>query len=158
MLSPATGPTDLHNRVDALVKRWLDERQSLIVLMMALGDDNRRQLDPTPLPERLQSFCQVLMDYASAGHFEIYDELLAEAEAHGGRNLAEGQRLFQRLQSTLDAIIRFNDLYEDPEDEGLLANLPHELSELGLVLENRFELEDRMIALLHSPAGAGTPA
>ncbi|MDP2227816.1 MAG: Rsd/AlgQ family anti-sigma factor [Moraxellaceae bacterium] len=154
MLNPSVAPADLHNRVEALVRRWLDERQSLIVLMVALNDSQRRAIDPTPLPDRIQAFCEVLMDYASAGHFEIYDELLAEAEAHGNRHLAEGQRLFQRLQPTLDAIIRFNDFYEDPTDENVLANLPHELTELGLVLENRFELEDRMIALLHNPTPA----
>lgn len=152
MLSPSNGPEDHHNRVDALVRRWLEERQSLIVLMMALRDDSRRQADPVPLPERVQAFCEVLMDYVSAGYFEVYDELLAEGEAHGKRVQAEGQALFQRLQPTLDAIIRFNDLYEHPEDEAVQASLSRELSGLGLVLEGRFEIEDRMIALLHAPA------
>ena len=152
MLSPSNGPEDHHNRVDALVRRWLEERQSLIVLMLALGDDSRRQADPVPLLERVQAFCEVLMDYVSAGYFEVYDELLAEGEAHGKRVQAEGQTLFQRLQPTLDAIIRFNDLYENPEDEAVQASLSRELSGLGLVLEGRFEIEDRMIALLHAPA------
>lgn len=151
MLSPSNGPEDHHNRVDALVRRWLEERQSLIAQMMALGDDSRRKADPVALPERVQAFCEVLMDYVSAGYFEVYDELLAEGEAHGRRVQSEGQALFQRLQPTLDAIIRFNDLYEDPDDEEVLASLPHELSGLGLVLEGRFEIEDRMIALLHTP-------
>lgn len=151
MLSPSNGPEDHHNRVDALVRRWLEERQSLIAQMMALGDDSRRKADPAALPERVQAFCEVLMDYVSAGYFEVYDELLAEGETHGRRVQSEGQALFQRLQPTLDAIIRFNDLYEDPDDEEVLASLSHELSGLGLVLEGRFEIEDRMIALLHTP-------
>ena len=151
MLNPSTGPEDHHHRVEALVKRWLEERRSLIVLMMALGDDGLRHADQIPLPERVQAFCEVLMDYVSAGYFEVYDELLAEGETHGKRVQAEGQALLQRLQPTLDAIIRFNDLYEDPEDKEVLADLPHELSELGLALEGRFEIEDHMIALLHSP-------
>lgn len=151
MLNPSVAPEDHHQRVDALVKRWLEERRSLIVLMLALGDDARRHADPVPLPERVQAFCEVLMDYVSAGYFEVYDELLAEGEAHGRRVQAEGQAMFQRLQPTLDAIIRFNDLYEDPEDQEVLDNLTLELSELGQVLEGRFEIEDRMIALLHAP-------
>lgn len=152
MLNPSAGPEDHHQRVEALVKRWLEERRSLIVLMMALGDESQRKTDSVPLSERVQAFCEVLMDYVSAGYFEVYDELLAEGEAHGRRVQAEGQALLQRLQPTLDAIIRFNDLYEDPEDEEVLADLSHELSELGLALEGRFEIEDRMIALLHTPA------
>lgn len=152
MLNPSAGPEDHHQRVEALVKRWLEERRSLIVLMMALGDESLRKTDPVPLSERVQAFCEVLMDYVSAGYFEVYDELLAEGEAHGRRVQTEGQALLLRLQPTLDAIIRFNDLYEDPEDEEVLADLSHELSELGLALEGRFEIEDRMIALLHAPA------
>jgi regulator of sigma D len=152
MLSPSTGPEDHHRRVEALVRRWLEERQSLIVQMMGLTDRTRE--DTVPVVERLQAFCEVLLDYVSAGYFEVYDELLAEGEAQGRRVLEEGQALFQRLQPSLDTIMAFNDLHEDPEDEDLLEGLPHELSRLGLVLEERFQIEDRMIALLHSHAPA----
>jgi regulator of sigma D len=51
-------------------------------------------------------------------------------------------------------MIRFNDIYEEADAE-LLDSLPHELSTLGLELERRFEVEDRMIALLH---GGKAPA
>ena len=152
MLSPSPADTDNHRqRVDSLVQRWLGERQALIVLMLSLTDEQRRAVDPTPLSGRVQAFCEVLMDYVSAGHFEVYEELLDEAERKGERDLAAGQALLQRLQATTDTVIRFNDIYEDPEDEEVLANLSHELSELGLALENRFEIEDRMISLLHQP-------
>lgn len=138
-----------HQRVDALVKRWLKERQELIVLMLGLGDEELLRQGKTALSERVQSFCQVLMDYVSAGHFEIYDELLAEAESAGSSHLEEGRKLLKRLQSTTDAVIRFNDIYEGPDDDEELAHLAHELSTLGLALESRFEIEDRMITLLH---------
>ncbi len=153
-----SGREDQHRQVDALVRRWLQERQSLIVLMMALGDEQRRAIDPTPLSERVQSFSEALMDYVSAGHFEVYDELLAEAESRGADHLAEGKALLQRLQTTTDAVIRFNDLHEDTEDTAdadWRDGLAHELSVLGLALEERFEIEDRMIALLHKQ---GIPA
>ncbi|HEX6592187.1 MAG TPA: Rsd/AlgQ family anti-sigma factor [Moraxellaceae bacterium] len=144
-----SGPEDHSRRVEALVRRWLQERQALIVQMLAMGDER----DSQPLPARVQAFCEVLMDYVSAGHFEIYDELLAEAESRGSRHLARGQSLLQQLQSSTDAAIRFNDIYEDPDDADLLDNLSHELSELGLALEDRFANEDHMIALLHERSG-----
>src|SRR3569623_532614 len=144
-----SGQEGHRQRVDTLVQRWLQHRQSRFVMLMSLSDEKRRALNPTPLSERVQSFCEDLMDYVSAGHFEIYDELLAEAESRASRHIAEGQTLLQRLQPTTDAVIRFNDIYEDPEDQDELANLSHELSALGLALESRFEIEDRMIALLH---------
>lgn len=151
MLSRST-PHDHHQRVDALVKRWLRERQELIVLMLGLGDEELLRQGKAALSERVQSFCQVLMDYVSAGHFEIYDELLAEAEHQGSAHLEEGRKLLKRLQVTTDAVIRFNDIYEGPEDEEEPAHLAHELSVLGMALENRFEIEDRMITLLHERA------
>lgn len=144
-----SAPHDHHQRVDALVKRWLKERQELIVLMLGLGDEALLRQGKAALSERVQAFCQVLMDYVSAGHFEIYDELLAEAEEQGSAHLAEGRKLLQRLQVTTDAVIRFNDIFESPEDEEELANLAHELSALGMALESRFAIEDRMITLLH---------
>lgn len=139
-------------RVAALVQRWLQERQALIVQMMALSDEQRRAADAAPLADRVAAFCEILMDYVSAGHFEIYDELLAEAEKRDSRLLADGQSLFQRLQPTTDAVIRFNDIYEDPRDTEALAWLSHELSILGPELENRFAIEDRMLAVLHDNA------
>lgn len=148
MLSPSAGPEDHHRRVEILVRHWLQERQSLIVQMMGLTDPVPG--DSVPMAERLQAFCEVLMDYVSAGYFEVYDELLAEGEAQGRSVLAEGQALFQGLQPSLDTIMAFNDRHEAPEDEERLAGLPQELSRLGLVLEERFQLEDRMIALLHA--------
>lgn len=156
MLNPSAGPEDHHRRVESLVRRWLEERQSLLVLMIGLGEHAQGTPDVVPLHEQVQAFCEVLMDYVSAGYFEVYDELLAEGEAQGRKVLAEGQALLQKLQPTLDAIIRFNDLHEDPEDSDVLAGLSHELSQLGMVLEERFQIEDRMIALLHSHAPMAT--
>jgi regulator of sigma D len=140
---------DHRQRVDALVQRWLAERQSLIVQMIGLGENASAGRDAPPLPERLQAFCEILMDYVSAGHFEVFDELLAEGEKRGVATPADSQSLLQRLQPTTDTVIRFNDIFEDAHNTDALANLAPELSTLGLALESRFEIEDRMIALLH---------
>jgi regulator of sigma D len=150
-------PYDHWLRVDALVKRWLNQRQTLIVLMLALHEKNAAA---TAHPYarhsiRIQAFCQILVDYVSAGHFEIYDQLLAEAEQTGNPDgIREAQQLYPRLQRSTDAAVRFNDIYDSPEHTtSLLESLPQELNELGLLLERRFEQEDLLIARLHgSPA------
>lgn len=151
-----SGHENHRQQVEALVQRWLQSRQSLIVLMMALGDEQRRAVDPTPLAERVRAFCETLMDYVSAGHFEVYDELLAEAEGQGNGHAVEGRALLQRLSPTTDAVIRFNDLHDDADPAEWRDGLAHELSRLGLVLEDRFEIEDRLIALMHHRAGLPT--
>ena len=96
------------------------------------------------------------MDYVSAGHFEIYDELLGEFERYDALSPADGQALLARVQSTTDAVIRFNDLCEDPRRPETLAALSHELPILALELESRFQTEDRLIALLHEHTGAAS--
>lgn len=155
MLTPST-PQDHWARVEALVKRWLNERQTLIVLMMALSEKHAAANgNHAPPSIRIQAFCQVLMDYVSAGHFEIYDELMIEGEQNANPGLKQAHTIHSRLQRSTQAAVRFNDIYDSPEHaEDLLENLPMELSELGLLLESRFELEDQMIGLLHKPRAA----
>jgi len=152
MMNPGT-PHEHWLRVEALIKRWLNERQTLIVLMVALHDRNpAANAHPFAQPGvRIQAFCQMLMDYVSAGHFEIYDQLLAEAEqADNLEVIRQAQQLYPRLQHSTGAAVRFNDIYDSPEHTAdLLENLPLEISELGLLLESRFELEDQLIGLLH---------
>ncbi len=163
MLNPST-PQEHWLRVEALIKRWLNERQTLIVVMVALHDRNpAANAHPFAQPGvRIQAFCQMLMDYVSAGHFEIYDELLAGAEqADNPDAIRLAQQLYPRLQGSTSAAVRFNDIYDSPQHTAdLLENLPMEVSELGLLLESRFELEDQLIALLHAqtPAAAARQA
>lgn len=159
MTTSLAGSDDQWLRLEALIKRWLNERQTLIVLMVALHDRNpaanaHRFANPGV---RIQAFCQMLMDYISAGHFEIYDQLLAEAEGSDSPDvIRRAQQLYPRLQESTSAAVRFNDIYDTPEHTAdLLDNLPLEISELGPLLENRFALEDQLIALLHrAPATA----
>lgn len=145
--------TDHRQRVEALVGRWLEERRELIAawtrLRHAVGEGTPQE----GLPDCLEAFSELLMDYVSAGHFEVYDELIAEAERLDSLDASASQALLERLQDTTDAAIRFNDLCDDPHDEVALALLPRELPILGLELESRFQTEDRLLALLHEPAG-----
>ncbi|HEX4870396.1 MAG TPA: Rsd/AlgQ family anti-sigma factor [Moraxellaceae bacterium] len=145
-------------RVEALVRRWLDERQALIAEWSALQAAHARGVAGAELAERLEAFCEILMDYVSAGHFEVYDELLAEVERLEALTPSASQALLARVQATTDAVIRFNDLCEDPRDPAAQALLPRELPILALELESRFQTEDRLIALLHEHSEAPATA
>lgn len=151
MLVQSNDPEHHSRRVDGLVQHWLQDRQAL---MMTLRD-GLQAFEVSEWPQRIQALCEALMDYVSAGHFEIYDELLAEAEQRGSRHLAAGLALYPRLQATTDVVLQFNDLHEGPAGPGGLERLPLELAELLPVLERRFEIEDRMIALLHEGEATG---
>lgn len=152
MLTQSSGPLDHSRRVESLVRRWLQDRQALILLMMEVRGEQAVP-DAAPMAQRVQGLCEALLDYVSAGHFEIYDELLAEAEQRGSLHLASGLALYPQLQASTDVVLRFNDLHEGPAETDLLATLSQELAELMPALEQRFEIEDRMIALLHEHGG-----
>lgn len=140
---------DHRQRVDGLVRRWLDERKTLITQEQSLHAALAAGADAALLARHLAAFCQTLMDYVSAGHFEVYDELLDEAERRQALPAAAGQALMARLQTTTDAAIRFNELCEDPHSAAAQACLARELPILRLELESRFQTEDRLLALLH---------
>jgi regulator of sigma D len=89
------------------------------------------------------------VDYVSAGHFEIYYQLLEEAEAYHDGSIEKAQALLPRITETTQIILDFNDRYNDVKaifDAGLLAK---HLSALGETMAARFDLEDRLVAKLH---------
>src|SRR5690606_39464282 len=72
--------------VSELIDRWLKERQELLVQYCELsGESDFSQTDA--LREKFVRLCEVLVDYVSAGHFEVYEQLIQEArEFNDGRS------------------------------------------------------------------------
>ena len=130
--------------VNEVIDRWLKERQQLLIGYCNLTENP----DAYDTAERLQSTCQILVDYISAGHFEIYDKLINEARdfANNG-GLKEAESLYQTIDSTTEDILDFNDKYLETDD---LSTIETDLSRLGEILATRFEAEDRMIEVLHT--------
>lgn len=136
--------------VNDLVDRWLSERQAMIVLYCELSRSSRDE-EESPNSPTIQRLCQLLVDYVSAGHFEVYEQLLKEADEFddGGTELAS--RLFPKIQETTEIVLDFNDQYDNTEHGNtLLDELPAKVSLLGETLEERFVLEDRLIECLHN--------
>ena len=76
--------------VHKMIDNWLSERQQLIVLYCNLSASKPLSADD-PLGPNISRFCQVMIDYCSAGHFEIYEQLINEAKEYddGGVELAK---------------------------------------------------------------------
>lgn len=137
--------------VHKLIDQWLHHRQELIVVYCRLSDESRKKVADANRAAQLRQFCQQLMDYVSAGHFEIYDQLAREAEAFhdGGEKLLE--ELMPRLNETTGAALDFNDYYDTDENcQEAWDSLPEQLSQMGESLATRFRLEDRLIERLHN--------
>lgn len=133
--------------VSDIIDRWLQERQEMLVRYCSLWDTDPFDEEDNSQRDHLQQLCQLMMDYVSAGHFEVYDQLLKEGREFDDKpGLVEANRLYNLVEATTDAVLEFNDKYQETDD---LSTLPNDLSRLGEQLETRFEAEDGMIAVLH---------
>jgi regulator of sigma D len=129
-----------------VIQELLNERQQLWSLYCQLAD--MQPFTPEqPLEERLQEFCQLLVDYVSLGHFELYQQLNDGTERR--RHVLEiSEQVYPRIVEATDLVVDFNDKYEGVSGEDLRFHLPEDLSRLGEVLAKRNELEDSLIEAL----------
>lgn len=137
--------------VDTLLQRWLGDRQQLMSLLCELSAVVKEGQHRAGVRQRLDRFCEILVDYVSAGHFEIYCELLDEGERFGARRCQEAAELYARIVPTTAVALDFNDHYLNGGSGRALVD---ELSHLGQVLASRFDWEDALIRRLHM-AGRG---
>ncbi len=150
MLEQCQSAKERWGGVHDIIDRWLAERRELIVRMFSVNGGREFLADEAPVEERIQRFCEVLVDYVSAGHFEVYEQLLQEARAFSDTNLDAARAIFARLEENTEHVLAFNDTYRDVvETRQHLDDLDNDLSRLGERLEERFELEDRLIQDLH---------
>ena len=134
--------------VEEMIERWLEERQQLIVEFCAAGGVHEESSEQRQ--QRLQKFCEILVDYVCAGHFEVYYQLIREAEEFqdGSANIA--QNLLPELNDNTTIAMAFHDQYAEINDNTDLSELEGKLSKLGETLELRFEIEDRLIDVMHN--------
>ncbi|MBU2039477.1 sigma D regulator [Thalassolituus sp. ST750PaO-4] len=135
--------------VHKLIDSWLSGRQELIVLFCNLSASKPLSAEQ-PLGPGIQRFCQSMMDYCSAGHFEIYEQLINEAKEYDDGGLELASTLVPKLDELTGRCVDFNDTYDQHCTFEELAQLPKDLSAIGEILEERFELEDQLIERLHT--------
>ena len=138
--------------VSKILDKWLQQRQELIVEFCTISGvhDSDHLPDRSP-DEGLRHFCEQMVDYISAGHFEVYDHLIQEAEElNDGKGMEVARKLYPKISRTTELALNFNDSCEALAAQGEgSANLAHELSVLGETLVQRFEFEDELIENLH---------
>ena len=147
MLESCQNAQERWGGVHLLIDRWLQEREQLIGAFDSLAGAH----DGEPAKrEQLQEFCAVLVDYVSAGHFEVYEQLTSEAKAFGDeRGLELAEQIYPRIDVITEKALSFND-HCDKCDCSDRPDLETRLKELGCLLHERFELEDCLIEVLHT--------
>jgi len=141
-------PKQQFEAVEDMLTRWLKERRALlgkyteiVVALDSTDNDDRLQ-------QRQQGLCELLVDYVSAGHFEVFHELINEAESFADGSGALAEKLMPAIGDTTEVIMAYEEKYSAAQ--GRQEKLKRDLSALGEVLESRFVLEDRLIAGLHN--------
>lgn len=135
--------------VNSLVNNWLADRQELIKLYCALSD--QKDLNTKNTPAKIRAFCQLLVDYLSAGHFEVYGQLIDEARELGGDGPRIAEVIYPLIGKSTEYALDFNDEYvSDERCINKKETLKTNLSYLGEMLSDRFFLEDTLIEHLHN--------
>lgn len=109
---------------------------------------------------QIDGFSEQLMDYISAGHFEIYPQLREEAKAFSDDEaLTIADQLLERLEMSTELVLSFDADYATPgRCDYYLCRLPAWLDRLARGLESRFDLEDQLIGRLHAAHSPPTEA
>jgi len=132
---------DYRNRI----ADWLDKRQQLLVSVFELHQIAPAQLITKPSQQKVNSFCQHLIDYVSAGHFEIYHRLMDRLDDHAPLALDRINGLLNKIQDTTDVAVQFNDIYDSSNNTPLDGLFRRRLSDLAESLAERFEMEDILL-------------
>jgi regulator of sigma D len=145
MLESCQNAQERWGGVHLLIDRWLQERKDLVEAYAAINGSEH-----APSAETLQRFCEILVDYVSAGHFEVYEQLTSEAKAFGDqRGLDLAKQIYPRIEVITEVALAFNDRCDKGDGQDS-ASLLKELKHLGQLLHERFELEDCLIEVLHN--------
>jgi len=148
MLRKVQNAKEVWGEVDQILSKWLLERRDLITAYCTLINDKHTCGGAN---RELEQFCEVLMDYLSAGHFEIFTELEFEARTFDARGIQLVKALYPYLEQSTEIALGFNDRCDQlRESDADFSQIRAELSYLGECLTDRFELEDQLIEYVHT--------
>jgi regulator of sigma D len=124
------------------VSNWLAERSEMLIQYFRLSGAR----DSLELPESQQitQFCDLLIDYVSAGHFEVYQQIVNACEINGTDSIQLLSKLYPEISETTDEVVSFNDKYSKFSKDANLSELDKDLSKLGEAIAKRIELEDTL--------------
>ncbi len=137
---------------NTLIDHWLNNRRQLLINYCQVAGIPPYESTKKSLPtvKTVKEFCDILVDYVSEGHFEVYDRVVTACEKNGASSQSLAQNLVPRISKTTDSALDFNEKYTESVDDQILYQLDKDLSSLGHAMEIRFELEDELLEVLHT--------
>lgn len=131
------------------IEKLVEERAEMLALYSKLAA-SRPLVNNDAIPDLLQTFCQLLVDYAADSHFRLYKYIDEKSERRRAV-LQIAETIYPHILETTDAILDFNDSYDCEDHCEITSSLEDHLSKLGVALANRIELEDKLINILINP-------
>lgn len=149
MLNHLKSLTERIGGSNQLVDSWLQARKQLLVSWYSLVGIKPDKESHTRLDEgALDQFCHALVDYLSACHFKIYEEVIGELQ--GSNPLISAAKLYPQLQKNTQQIMDYYDSYLlNAIDHDNYMEFQQALSEIAETLAARFALEDQLIILAY---------
>ncbi len=133
----------------AMLEKLTAERTEMLTLYCRVAglQPYNSERDRADLPQLLQEFCQVLVDYIAAGHFGLYQRIISGEERR--QEVAEiAEAVYPQIARATEVALEFNDKYDREEHCKVGDELDRDLSRLGEALATRIELEDRLLDAL----------
>ena len=138
--------TERRQQSNELIAKLQNERREVWSLYC-----NVAELKPFSANDAVKSlltqFSQILVDYVALGHFGVYERVLSGNERRG-RVLAVAQEIYPEFSATTDAVISFNDKYDNVDKIERFEDLEQDLSVIGENLAKRIDLEDRLCEVM----------
>lgn len=152
MLSRLEQTQQKYGGANHIIDNWLTERQELLVKYCKLAGLPPYDTGAKLLPDvaNVNDFCQVLIDYLSAGHFEVFNDIVKQCREHGPQSAKLADAIYPRITETTNKLVEFNDKYMAMNVSADLRDFDSDLSEIGQILESQLELEDELIQTLYT--------
>lgn len=136
-----------------LIDQWLNSRRQLLIQYCQIAALAPYDTSNDTLPEAndINNFCNSLVDYVSEGHFEVFQQVIAECKKRDQQSQQLVSQVLPQITDSTELALDFNDKFgvKVTGSDELWLQLDEQLSKLGQALEDRFALEDKMLELLH---------
>lgn len=138
---------DRRKQTNTMVSKLIEERNHLWQLYCGVAG-----LEPftpdKPIENRIQDFCQSMVDYLALSHFGIYQRI-ASGQERRQKVVRIAETLYPAISRATEAAVEFNDKYEHMTgDKEQLAHLSDDLSQLGEQMALRNDLEDHLLEIM----------
>ena len=135
-----------------VIDQWLNHRRTLLIQYFDIAGFSASGRADKSLPsiEDVKEFCAQLVDYVSEGHFEVYDQVVTACATHGQSSKDSANKLLPQINNSTDVALDFSDKYSENTNADTWFNFDDDLSKLAQNMEQRFELEDQLLEILHT--------